>query len=584
MSSSLTTLVPVLSGPNYQMWSTAMKSFLMSQGQWHVLSRPCPVNITIDSKGNTITGENAPSDEDVAANREKIEDWEDDNQKAVGNIMLRLAPQIQGNLMSEIMDGASLLWDHLEKQYGKPGIIATYLEFKAAMDIKINNNEDPTTAIDKMTVHFARCNASGLEVPDHFQAMLIMVKLPSAFDGLAQLFCQKESVKSLDVADMHKTIGLAWEQRKGGKTPRNQAQKLSAVKRGLNEPPFEQQQGDGQQGGCRCRGNRTGRGRNQQGPGNQAQPAQQSQPQAGPSQPPPPAPLAPTLDTFQFGHITSPAVSFPPSPPSSFYPSFNKALSLARRIGVTPTTQTLKCLENIEHPSDPRPLKKHSPPKEDEVSLDWSGNEDDVDVFMEESAVAGPSGTTQRYVRTKETNCCSDVSTVTRKYCNITKYLVLNTSSLVCCPLSVNEDHFEATWMLDSGASCHFTNNMNDFVEYEENVGPKRVVRTANGSTIIAGKGTVIFTVNNERVRLYPVFYIPDLNDHLLSLSQFHHSSLSLRGDAHTIVLYDGNDEVFLSFYPRTANSMIYVLQSLLGTEVDYSLSTIYSVNFETMH
>ena len=160
--------------------------------------------------------------------------------------MLRLAPQIQGNLTSEIMDGAGLLWDHLEKQYGKPGIIATYLKFKAAMDIKITDSEDPTTAIDKMTAHFARCNASGLEVPDYFQAMLIMTKLPSSFDGLAQLFCQKEHVKTLDVADMRKTIGLAWEQRKGGKTPRNQAQKLSAVKRGPNEPPFEQQQGDGQ--------------------------------------------------------------------------------------------------------------------------------------------------------------------------------------------------------------------------------------------------------------------------------------------------------------------------------------------------
>ena len=68
----------------------------------------------------------------------------------------------------------------------------------------------------------------------------------SAFDGLTQIFCQKESVKFLDVADMCKTISLAWEQRKGGKTPCNQAQKLSAVKRGLNEPPFKQQQGDGQ--------------------------------------------------------------------------------------------------------------------------------------------------------------------------------------------------------------------------------------------------------------------------------------------------------------------------------------------------
>ena len=210
----------------------------------------------------------------------------------------------------------------------------------------------------------------------------------------------------------------------------------------------------------------------------------------------------------------------------------------------------MKRLESIEHPSDPRPLKKRSPPKEDKVSLDWSGNEDDVDVFMEESVVTGPSGTSHRYVRTKEMNNCSDVFTVTRKYHSIMKYLVPNTLSLVCCPLRVNEDQSEATWMLDSGVSCHFTNDLNDFVEFEENVGPKRVVRTANGSTSIAGKGTVIFSVNNEQVRLYPVFYIPDLNDRLLSLGQFHQSGLSSRGSARSIVLYNGNDEEFLTFYP----------------------------------
>ena len=52
------------------------------------------------------------------------------------------------------MDGAGLLWAHLKSQYGKPGIITTYLKFKATMDIKINDNEDPTVAIDKMMAHF----------------------------------------------------------------------------------------------------------------------------------------------------------------------------------------------------------------------------------------------------------------------------------------------------------------------------------------------------------------------------------------------------------------------------------------------
>ena len=144
------------------------------------------------------------------------------------------------------MDRAGLLWAHLEKHYRKPSIIATYLEFKVAMDIKINGNKDPLTAIDKMTAHFTQCNTSGLELPDHFQAMLIMAKLPSAFNGLTQIFCQKEDVKLLDVADMCKTIGLAWEQRRGKAPPQNQAQKLSAIKCRPNEPPFKQQQGDGQ--------------------------------------------------------------------------------------------------------------------------------------------------------------------------------------------------------------------------------------------------------------------------------------------------------------------------------------------------
>ena len=53
-----------------------------------MLSRPCPRDITLDSRGVTLTGDQALSDEDVTANKEKIEDWEDDNQKAVGNIML----------------------------------------------------------------------------------------------------------------------------------------------------------------------------------------------------------------------------------------------------------------------------------------------------------------------------------------------------------------------------------------------------------------------------------------------------------------------------------------------------------------
>ena len=122
MLSSLTTLVPVLSGPNYQQWSTAMKSFLMSQGQWRILSHPCPYDITLDKNG-------APLESDKMPSQEMIEDWEDINSKAVGNITLCLSPTIQGNYTNPLIESTRILWGALEKSYGKPGVIATYLEF-----------------------------------------------------------------------------------------------------------------------------------------------------------------------------------------------------------------------------------------------------------------------------------------------------------------------------------------------------------------------------------------------------------------------------------------------------------------------
>jgi hypothetical protein len=42
MSSQLTSLVPVLDGPNFQRWAPAMRSFLMAQGQWRLMKKGKP--------------------------------------------------------------------------------------------------------------------------------------------------------------------------------------------------------------------------------------------------------------------------------------------------------------------------------------------------------------------------------------------------------------------------------------------------------------------------------------------------------------------------------------------------------------
>jgi len=127
---------------------------------------------------------------------------------------------------------------------------------------------------------------------------------------LAHFICQGTEVLDLDVGKIRKSMLLNWEQQSGGKPPRpQQAQKISAVKRGPNEPPFQQQQQPQQQqqegsgrGRRNRRGNRAGRGRDPQV--QPLQPEEEPAPSPGPSPP------------FVFGHIASPVYTPPPSIPS----------------------------------------------------------------------------------------------------------------------------------------------------------------------------------------------------------------------------------------------------------------------------
>ena len=157
----------------------------------------------------------------------------------------------------------------------------------------------------------------------------------------------------------------------------------------------------------------------------------------------------------------------------------------------------------------------------------------------------------------------------------------LVTKNISCCPLHDELSENEATWMLDSGPSWHFTYNANDFVELEAI--PPVLIYTANGQTDITGKGTIIFTVDGHTIRVYPVYYVLDIKTRLLSLGQFLQSGLHSRGSACKITLKQGQEE-FLTFYPRRANDTIYVIQTLLGADITAQFATIYSIDFEIMH
>jgi len=81
-------------------------------------------------------------------------------------------------------------------------------------------------------------------------------------------------------------------------------------------------------------------------------------------------------------------------------------------------------------------------------------------------------------------------------------------------------------WLLDSGASAHFTNKISDFIDYTPIAESDRMpVRTVAHTIYVEGTGTVLLKhyITNKLVttRVSPVFYIPSMSTRLLSMGVF---------------------------------------------------------------
>ena len=138
MSSQLTNLVSIFDGTNYQQWTAAMQSFLMSQGQWKYVKDGADVPTEIKVEGSVT-------------NAADIASYLEDAEKVIGNICLHLHHTIGYQFNSE--ENPAALWQMLKKKYGVPGISGAFKEFKGIMDIQIPNNSDPSPAIDKIMAH-----------------------------------------------------------------------------------------------------------------------------------------------------------------------------------------------------------------------------------------------------------------------------------------------------------------------------------------------------------------------------------------------------------------------------------------------
>ena len=564
MSSQLTSLTLVLDGTNYQQWSAAMQSFLMSQGQWK-----CVKTGAIASK--VITIEAADGTKSFEGEKE-LEYWNEVTEKALGNIRLRLHHTIAYQYNDE--ENPAILWGSLKTKYGDPGTSQAFIEFKGIMDTVIPNNGDPSPACDKIMAHQARLKNMSFDIPDHVLAMIILSKIPSNMETTAQLMMisskDPSSTKAKEPNSVIEVIRASWETstRTSIRTNQQRANKLSAVRPVPNQPPvFQQQQqqqrGDWQQGRGGRGGTRQGKRGGRKNAQQQLQQATvQTQPSPGSSQlPPPPSQWVPAPSPYVPGpspYAPGPAESgyfasrisasrpLPPTPiPSSnnsVWSSFSRSVDLAHKLDVPTTTETLKRLEMAElsktrDTRDPRPrkrAKKNTPRGEiqglkgsvkgkekvkddDVVSLDFTEDEG-ADMIIGRGEEEGPDGLFEDLMddscalENEESNVDGEatdmaglelfrqVKSTSIGETEINSKLQLDTNiaelckiNKFCCSCSHKCDCDDGTknWLIDSGASNHFTNDMNDFVEYQK-LKKQLPVKTANSSAHMLGYGTII--------------------------------------------------------------------------------------------
>ena len=220
-SFSLTTVTTVLTGANYCEWHVSMRAYLQLTSTWWTICEACPAADT--------------------------ETWDGDNEKAMGTITLRCTAPIKIQVAEKTT--AKQIWDLLKKSYGQLSVGSAHTELKKLLATTIPSNSHPAPALQSITANFAYLKEAGFEISLPMQTMILVAKLPSSMEVVAQLINQTKlaDIKTLKPDKIIAAATLAFEQHSQRSTTGNghQVNKLSAVKRKQADPKFAQQQQQG---------------------------------------------------------------------------------------------------------------------------------------------------------------------------------------------------------------------------------------------------------------------------------------------------------------------------------------------------
>ena len=150
-------------------------------------------------------------------------------------------------------------------------------------------------------------------------------------------------------------------------------------------------------------------------------------------------------------------------------------------------------------------------------------------------------------------------------------------------------------WIMNSGASKHFTHVLSDFSNIEYFDGPELTTTAQKASLKVKGVGTVFLTHfikhkdgSSRRVTtlLHPVYYVPGMSTRLLSMGKLLLNGYSIIGDANIMKFYEKNcRSPSLSVEPHAPGQTIFWLNATVTSSQSLvSYSTIDSENYDLWH
>jgi transposase InsO family protein len=176
---------------------------------------------------------------------------------------------------------------------------------------------------------------------------------------------------------------------------------------------------------------------------------------------------------------------------------------------------------------------------------------------------------------------------------SINKYSVHAANCAKCKGNKNDKDNCQ--WIMDSGASKHFTPVLSDFADFTPYDGPKLQTAAVKAPLQIKGEGTVFLThkVTSKSgstkeivTRFYPVYHVPGMSVRLMSFGELLQNGCEVRGDAEALRFYKANSRFpSLSVEPHLPKQTIFWLHGSITNKRALMLrNTIDSGDYDLWH